>query len=107
MEVIFSHTRDPAPSVLSVKNDLPPDVDKVLQKAMAKEPEERFESCSKFSSAVTDALGGIVAHRPSKIQAAAQESQLLIVQKRDRHAEEINRTIAEFKVARGEISTGS
>jgi serine/threonine protein kinase len=107
MEVIFRHTRDPVPSVLSVKNDLPPDVDKVLQKAMAKEPEERFESCSEFSSAVTDSLGGKVAHRPSIIQAAAQESQLLIVQKRDRHAEEINQTIADFKAARGESSIGS
>ena len=90
MEVIFRHTRDPVPSVLSVKNDLPADVDKVLQMVMAKAPEERFESCCKFSSALTDALGGKVANRPSKIQAAAEESQLLIVQKREQQAEVIN-----------------
>ncbi len=93
--------------MLSVKNDLPPDVDEVLQKAMAKEPVERSDRCSEFSKAVTDALGGKVAHRPSTIQAAAQESQLLIVQKREQHIEEINQTIAEFKAGRGEISTGS
>ena len=107
MEVIFRHTRDPVPSVLEVKHDLPEEMDVVLKKAMAKDPEDRYESCSEFSSAVTEALGGKVAHRPSTIQAAAQESQLDLLERRERHAKEINQTIAQFKAARGEISTGS
>lgn len=57
LAVLFAHVHSPAPSVTAVRPDLPPVVDAVLARAMAKNPAARYESCGAFAQALRGALG--------------------------------------------------
>ena len=54
---IFAHLEEPAPVASERHEALPPAVDAVLARAMAKEPEQRFDSCRELVAATHDALG--------------------------------------------------
>ena len=60
---IVSHD-PPAPS--SLRPELPPAVDAVLSKVLAKKKEDRYESCSTFAEALRAALAGLGAARPGR-----------------------------------------
>jgi serine/threonine-protein kinase len=48
--VAMRHVNDPVPSVLDVRDDVPPRLDWAVQRAMAKEHEERFASMAEFAA---------------------------------------------------------
>ena len=54
---IFAHLEEPPPVASERHDALPHAVDTVLARAMAKEPEERFDSCRDLVAATHDALG--------------------------------------------------
>jgi serine/threonine protein kinase len=54
--VLMKHLQEPPPSIREFRPDLPPSVDAVIQKALAKQPEERFQSASELARAFKDAL---------------------------------------------------
>ncbi|MGQ4600429.1 protein kinase domain-containing protein [Nocardia sp. R6R-6] len=54
--VIQGHLSAPAPPVSRLRPGLPPALDPVLAKAMAKHPAERFDSCTAFAAAAWQAL---------------------------------------------------
>ena len=54
---IFAHLEEPAPVASERQEALPPAVDAVLARAMAKEPGQRFDSCRELVAATHDALG--------------------------------------------------
>jgi serine/threonine-protein kinase len=53
--LMMKHVMDPVPPVLERRPDLPPDCDRVIMKAMAKDREARFPSATAMSSALTAA----------------------------------------------------
>jgi serine/threonine protein kinase len=55
--VLYAHLSTPPPRLTSIRNDLPPGVDDVLARAMAKSPDERYPSCADFADALREALG--------------------------------------------------
>jgi serine/threonine protein kinase len=55
--VLYAHLSTPPPALTSIRTDLPPAVDDVLGRAMAKSPDERYPSCADFADALRDALG--------------------------------------------------
>jgi serine/threonine protein kinase len=55
--LIYAHLSSPPPSLASRRSDLPATVDAIVAKAMAKTPEERYESCGDFADALREALG--------------------------------------------------
>ena len=55
--VMYAQLYDPPPLVTAVRRDLPGAVNKVLGRAMEKQPEDRYESCSAFADALREALG--------------------------------------------------
>nr|WP_040709545.1 serine/threonine-protein kinase [Nocardia takedensis] len=55
-QVIQGHLQSPPPALSSVRPGLSFALDAVLTKAMAKRPEDRFESCSEFAAAAQQAL---------------------------------------------------
>jgi YVTN family beta-propeller protein len=54
---IFAHLEEAAPSPSSVRPELPAELNPVLARALAKEPEERYPSCGAFVAAAREALG--------------------------------------------------
>lgn len=55
-QVIAGHLSMPVPPLTRFRPDLPPALDQVLARGMAKEREQRFGSCVEFAAAVQDAL---------------------------------------------------
>lgn len=64
MATLYAHVNDPAPSASASIAGLPPAVDAVLARALAKRPEERYGSCAEFAAALQAAV------RPSWPQGA-------------------------------------
>ncbi|MBF6210948.1 protein kinase [Nocardia puris] len=57
-QVIQGHLQSAPPPLSSVRPGLPNALDGVLAKAMAKRPDDRFDSCSDFAAAAKAALSG-------------------------------------------------
>jgi hypothetical protein len=55
---LFAHTNAERPSLLEAVPDAPPALDRVLQKAMAKEPEDRYRSAGELGAAAAAAVAG-------------------------------------------------
>jgi serine/threonine protein kinase len=55
--VLYAHLSTPPPSLTAQRGDLPPAVDAVLGRAMAKAPAERYPTCADFADALRAALG--------------------------------------------------
>ncbi|MFE3446402.1 serine/threonine-protein kinase [Nocardia sp. NPDC059180] len=56
--VIQGHLQQPPPPVTAARADLPPVIDAVMNRAMAKRPVDRFASCTEFAEAARRALIG-------------------------------------------------
>ena len=56
LQVVFAHLKEPPPLVTAQRPDLPETVDEVLQKALAKDPDERFSTCGELAAAAGEAL---------------------------------------------------
>jgi serine/threonine protein kinase len=52
-KLMMKHILDPVPDILSQRPDLPPEAEVVVSKALAKERDDRFETASDFSSALS------------------------------------------------------
>ncbi|MBF6416676.1 serine/threonine-protein kinase [Nocardia cyriacigeorgica] len=61
--VIQGHLQRQPPPVSTARAGLPPALDAVLARAMAKRPADRFASCSEFAEAARRALAGESPHR--------------------------------------------
>jgi serine/threonine-protein kinase len=57
MHVVMMHISEPPPPASSFNGALPPAVDAVLMRAMAKKPKERYETCLDFQADLARALG--------------------------------------------------
>ena len=57
MAVIYAQVSQPAPTVTSRRADLPPAVDAVFARALAKAPGDRWARCQEFATALRAALG--------------------------------------------------
>jgi hypothetical protein len=55
--VLYAHLSQSPPELTSRRPDLPPAVDGVLSRALAKTPDDRYASCGQFADALRDALG--------------------------------------------------
>ncbi|WP_330185289.1 protein kinase [Nocardia sp. NBC_01503] len=59
--IMRGHLDQPPPPVSSLRPGLPPALDAVMAKAMAKHPTARFDSCTAFATAAQQALDGMPA----------------------------------------------
>ena len=57
LAVMSAHVSTPPPSLSGQRPDLPPAIDAVIAKAMAKSPADRFPTCIAFALALRQALG--------------------------------------------------
>jgi len=68
MGVAIKHITDPVPHILDVKPDLPPEIDELIQKAMAKNKNDRFATAVEMASALNALLHIDTSERKSKSQ---------------------------------------
>lgn len=54
--VMMGHLHEPPPRATTVRPGLPPAIDQVFARAMAKNPHERFSTCQEFTDAATAVL---------------------------------------------------
>ena len=57
MAVMYAQMSAPPPQLTSLRRGLPPAVDDVMRRALAKAPEDRYASCGDFADALRIALG--------------------------------------------------
>ncbi len=58
MSVVVKHITDPVPHILDVKPDLPPDIEAIIEKAMAKDRNERFQDVKSLADALSAVARG-------------------------------------------------
>lgn len=59
------HVHEPPPSLMSIRTDVTYEIDQVILKALAKKPEERFQTAQQFCSALADAISLSTDHNAS------------------------------------------
>jgi Tol biopolymer transport system component len=57
MAVLWAHLSEPPPSLATRRPDLPGGVDRIMARALAKEPHHRYDSCLEFIDELRSALG--------------------------------------------------
>jgi serine/threonine protein kinase len=55
--ILWAHMSEAPPALTSLRRDLPPAVDDVIAKALAKAPEDRYATCGEFVDALRTACG--------------------------------------------------
>ena len=58
MSVVVKHITDPVPHILDVKPDLPPDIEFIIEKAMAKDRNERYQNVQSLADDLTAVASG-------------------------------------------------
>lgn len=58
MGVVIKHILDPVPDITAIKPDLPIDVERVLTKTLAKNPDDRFQKASELAAAFQSVAEG-------------------------------------------------
>jgi serine/threonine-protein kinase len=69
-----AHVHAPVPSIAALRENLPPELDGVFRRALAKDPAARFDSASEFVSELREGLAGsreTTAHLPPTVSAAS------------------------------------
>ena len=56
---MYAHLLEPPPVVTAARPDLPPEIDEVVAKAMAKSPDERYAGSKELASALRDVFAGV------------------------------------------------
>jgi serine/threonine protein kinase len=66
MSLMMMHVSEPVPDIDQLKADLPPGITAVLQKALAKQPDERFATAADFEQALAQVEAGKTATNPTR-----------------------------------------
>lgn len=69
-EVMLKHTEDAPPPLSAFRSDIPPTIEPVLLKALAKDPELRYQTADEFA----DDLGRVAAGKPALAVAAGADA---------------------------------
>jgi serine/threonine protein kinase len=55
-QVLYAHIQDPPPKLTEMRPDLPAEIDDVIAKSLAKDPDERYSTCGELVDAAREAL---------------------------------------------------
>lgn len=98
--IILKHMNDPIPRVSDLDKELPSDVDDVITQAIAKKPEERFQTAMDFANALATALHVSGTSTPSNLRQAAQGTLEIIAAKREQRRDQIEATMNKLAASR-------
>ncbi len=105
LATILKHINDPIPRASAIDRDIPPAVDEVIAKAMAKKPEDRYQSASDLVDDLTKAMNAPVISRPDSLREAANKTIQVIAARREDRKETIEQTMSKFEASRTGKST--
>jgi eukaryotic-like serine/threonine-protein kinase len=103
MKLILQHMNNPIPVASESNPALPKEIDAIIAKAMAKEPQDRYETGEELADALAEIVGNVTTSRaPSNLRIAAQKHAESIRQSRESRKVEIDETMRGFESTRGE-----
>jgi serine/threonine protein kinase len=111
-QVLYAHIQDPPPKLTELRADLPPAIDDVIAKALAKDPDERYSTCRQLVEAAREALEPVLEAEeeeqdvPDTSEAPAADSLRLRVTAGNAEGSEI-RVDDEFRIGRQEEGDGT
>jgi serine/threonine-protein kinase len=70
VDIVVKHMNEKVPSICRIRPDLPPEMDKFMQKAMAKSPADRYSTPQEFISAIEQLQQRIQAMQPERREPA-------------------------------------
>ena len=80
LEKMLAHLRDPPPSLLETRPDLPPALDAAIQQALAKDRDARPDTASAFAEAARAAVGGAPAAAAAEPAAKAGALRVVVAE---------------------------
>lgn len=102
MAVILRHIQDPIPRISELENSIPPEVDEIIMKALAKKPEERYETAGDIADALTKIAGASsITATPKMLRQAAKDAFETLQGMREKRKAEIEATMSKFETDRG------
>jgi serine/threonine protein kinase/Tol biopolymer transport system component len=72
MGVVFKHVTEPVPHILDANPSLPPIVERVIEKVMAKQPGDRFQNAASLAEAISAVARGEVPDLSRTIQSTTR-----------------------------------
>ncbi|GAA2519503.1 Stk1 family PASTA domain-containing Ser/Thr kinase [Rarobacter incanus] len=72
VSVAYQHVRENAPTPSSIASDVPPVLDRIVAKALAKDREQRYSSAAAFRSDLEAAMKGLPVSANEPVEAATQ-----------------------------------
>src|SRR2546422_2551669 len=70
VDIVIKHMNEKVPSICRIRTDLPPELDKFMQKAMAKSPADRYSTPPEFISAIEQLQQRVQAIQPERREPA-------------------------------------
>ena len=95
VDIVIKHMNEKIPSICRLRTDLPPELDQFMQKAMAKSPDDRYQTPKEFIAAIEQIQKRIQASQP-KGRPSIEYNQI---------AENGNEHQAGQKVLEGQVAT--
>src|SRR5258708_17994085 len=74
MAIILKHINDPVPEIPAANPNLPTSLNLIIQKAMAKSPDDRYSTATELARALISALGTTSDVTHSRLQAVAEQT---------------------------------
>jgi len=106
LAIVMKHINDPVPSARLLNDNIPEGLDIAISRAMAKKPEDRFDSATDFADEITRAVGRISSSnlRPDTLRAAALAAVEDIYKRRAEDQPVIDQTMLKFESSRGSLT---
>ena len=110
-QVLYAHIQDPPPKLTELRPDLPAEIDDVISRSLAKDPDERYASCGELVEAAREALAPVLqdsepVEAPETSEVPAADSLRLRVTAGNATGSEI-RVDDEFLIGRQEEGEGT
>ncbi len=101
MAILMKHIQEPIPSATQINSDLPPEIDAIIAKGMAKEPENRYQSAGDLVEDLAKIVDtSQMRSAPQTLMTAATMAVQNIREKRDDRQDEINTLMEQFAAKR-------
>jgi serine/threonine protein kinase len=100
LATILKHLNDPIPRPSAIDKEIPPQVDTVIAKALAKNPEERYQTSSELVNDLSTAMNASIINTPVALRDAANKTIQVIAAKREDRKDEIEKTMSGFEASR-------